>query len=112
MGSWKLGPCFSAYQYSRIRYNNGERTLYTERCCIRPGKYILACIGNPAKDWDNIHEHNYFRDNMGWNSVHGGFLEIQGHKYCDDAIIYNSMQIIDVVGTDNVISLIIFYYTL
>ena len=92
-GSWKLGPCSSNHTYYHTKGSSWQ-TEYTERCCLTPGKHILACTGNPADVYDI----------KAWNAVNGGFLEIQGHKYCDDAIFYNSMQIIHIVGTDGLIN--------
>ena len=89
-GDWKLGPCSGAHSLSKKRYNGKDTrqmTLYTERCCMAPGRYVLTCKGSPYT----------LNDNFGWNGKSGGFLEIQGHKYCDDSIIYNSMQVINIV---------------
>ena len=99
-----MGPCSSAYFYARRMHNDIGMTFYTERCCVIPGKHILSCIGSPYKE----------HDNRGWNAIAGAFLEIQGHKYCDDTITYNAMQMIDVVGANilllyNTIRLLTYY---
>ena len=86
-GNWKLGPCSGTHSLSAKRYSGRKMTFYTERCCMAPGRYVLTCKGSPYA----------LNDNFGWNGRSGGFLEIQGHKYCDDSIIYNSMQIINIV---------------
>ena len=77
---WKLGTCASlnfiesgaTYQYPAI---------YTERCCLEPGKYTLACYNNPSA--------------RGWNNA---YILINGHRYCDDFINYKSFQKILVTG--------------
>ena len=96
-GNWTLGPCSSIHNY-RHTSSSVRQTEYTERCCMAPGKHILTCKGNPSGEFDI----------KGWNALNGGFLEIQGHKYCDDAIFYNSMQTIHIVGTGGMIDSIMF----
>ena len=81
---WKLGPCSSlnsvqsgaTYQYP---------ALYTERCCLEPGKYTLVCYNDPPS--------------RGWNDA---YLLINGHRYCDEFISYKSRQKIYITGmTEN-----------
>ena len=78
---WKLGTCGSlnsietgsTYQYSAI---------YTERCCLDPGRYTLVCFNSPpAKGWNNAN------------------IQINGHQYCDDFVTYESFQKILVTGS-------------
>ena len=57
--SWTFGSCDSTEKYT----SNGQ---HTERCCLAQGEYTLSC-----KD----------RFGDGW---HGGFMEIQGNRYCED----------------------------
>ena len=78
---WKLGTCTSlnsiqtgaTYQYP---------ALYTERCCLEPGRYTLVCYNSPPS--------------QGWNDA---YLTINGRRYCDDFISYKSFQKILVTGT-------------
>ena len=57
--SWALGPCKSKETYQ----SNKEMT---QECCQAPGTYELECKDGFGDGW------------------HGGYLEIQGKKYCDD----------------------------
>ena len=57
--SWTFGECSSSQVY-------GNNQIYTEECCQKPGSYSISCKDS-AKD--------------GW---HGGYLEIEGTKYCTD----------------------------
>ena len=84
---WKLGTCTSlnsiengaTYQYP---------ALYTERCCLEPGRHTLVCYNYPpARGWDNAH------------------ILINGQKYCDDFISYKSFQKIFVTGTNSNVDL-------
>ena len=56
--SWNLGSCQSNGGYG----NNAE---YTEQCCLTPGNYNLECKDSYGD---------------GWN---GGYIEVNGEKYCD-----------------------------
>ena len=77
---WELGRCSSlnsiangaTYQYPAI---------YTERCCLEPGRYTLVCYNfPPAQGWKNAH------------------LTIEGHRYCDNFASYVSYQKISIAG--------------
>ena len=57
--SWTLGSCENEKSY-------GNGFQYTQECCQAPGAIELEC--------KNSYGH-------GWN---GGYLEIEGKKYCDD----------------------------
>ena len=57
--TWALGSCESKEAY---RNNN----VYTQECCFAPSEYDLKCKDSYGDGW------------------HGGYLEIQGKKYCDD----------------------------
>ena len=64
--SWTLGPCANAQSYPHeIGYTEYGKQ-YTERCCLPPGDYMLTCKVSSGE---------------GWN---GGFMEIQGNRYCHD----------------------------
>ena len=55
--------------------------MYTDRCCIAPGKHRLTCYNNPpARGWKNE------------------YLMIDGHRYCDNFVGFKSMQKIAVTG--------------
>ena len=56
--SWTLGSCESNGSYG----NNGE---YTQQCCLMPGRYNLACKDSYGDGW------------------HGGYIEVDGIKYCE-----------------------------
>ena len=57
--SWTLGTC-----YQHGDFENDQ--VYTEECCLDAGKHTLTCDDS----WKD-----------GW---HGGFIVIQGKKYCED----------------------------
>ena len=79
---WKLGACTSlnsiedgaTYHYP---------ALYTERCCLEPGRHTLLCYNYPPA--------------RGWNNAH---ILIDGERYCDDFVGYKSFQKILVTGTN------------
>merc|ERR1711974_337264 len=56
--SWTFGTCKSS-QYK-------SHNVYTQKCCLAPGKYTLSCKDSYGD---------------GWN---GGYLEISGTKVCND----------------------------
>ena len=66
---WRLGSCNSI----GIKYGDHEK--YIQRCCLEPDEYTLTCI-NKIKPF-------------GWGD---GYIEIQGHRYCDDFMSYRLMQ--------------------
>ena len=78
---WKLGACSSlnsiesgaTYQYPGV---------YTERCCLEPGKHTLVCYNYPPS--------------RGWTNAD---ILINGYRYCDDFMSYKSFQNILVSGT-------------
>ena len=55
--SWTFGSCASAQLYA-------NQQQYTERCCQTSGEYTLTCKDSNGDGW------------------HGGFMEIEGNKYC------------------------------
>ena len=55
--SWSLGDCSS-------NQTLGDKQSYTSFCCLNYGNHTLNCT----------------------NGGNGGFIEIQGKKYCKDAI--------------------------
>ena len=56
---WRVGECKSNREYQRDK-------IYIKQCCLPGGIHKLSC----KDDWGD-----------GWN---GGFLEINGQKYCDN----------------------------
>ena len=57
--SYAIGTCVSQEVYS----SNSD---YEEECCLEPGSYALDCKCSFGDGW------------------HGGYVEINGVKYCDD----------------------------
>ena len=85
---WKLGACTSLNSIdSGTTYHHPA--IYTERCCLKPGKHTLVCYNNPPA--------------RGWNNAN---ILINGHRYCDDFDGYKSFLKILVSGID-----FIFYST-
>ena len=56
--SWSLGSCHSNQIY-------GSDQSYSITCCQPPGNYRLYCYDSFGDGW------------------HGGYIEIEGNKYCD-----------------------------
>ena len=75
---WKIGTCDSI----GMKYENDHR--YIHRCCLKPGQYTLECTNK--------------RNPYGWND---GYIEIQGHRYCDDFMSYRLLQTIDIKSMNN-----------
>ena len=79
---WQLGPCSSLnsiYEDTIAEYH--FPALYTERCCLNPGRHTLLCHSKPAA--------------QGWKDE---YILIDGHRYCDNFIGYESFQKIFVTG--------------
>ena len=57
--SWVFGTCQSSKIYS-------NRKTYIENCCLIPGMHTLTCKDSFGDGW------------------HGGYLEIQGKRYCQN----------------------------
>ena len=57
--SWTFGDCSSSQEY-------GNHNIYTEECCQKAGSYPITCKDSYGDGW------------------HGGYLEIEGTKYCKD----------------------------
>ena len=71
--SWNFGSCCNVQKYE---FND----QYTERCCLAPGEYTLTCKTSYGNGWP------------------GGFMEIQGHRYCDDFRGYKAMRRVKISG--------------
>ena len=72
---WNFGSCHSSEGYTRYA------SQYTERCCLAEGQeYVLACQTSLPGGWKD------------------GFVEVQGHKYCDDFITSKAMYKIEILG--------------
>jgi hypothetical protein len=69
--NWEIGPCSSSPMQSK---QNQMYAKYIEKCCISPGKHTLTCTDSEKTGWG------------------GGFLEIQGHRYCHDFIGFTAMR--------------------
>ena len=72
---WQFSSC------SSIGVHYDKYTKYIHRCCLNPGNYTLIC-----RNKEKPH---------GWND---GYIEIQGHRYCDDFLSYRVMQKISLQG--------------
>ena len=70
---WALGSCNFDLGYV------GDRT-YTEMCCLPPGQHTLTCKSSYG---------------VGWTY---GFLEINGHRFCDDFTGYKAMRALNIAG--------------
>merc|ERR1712038_1143565 len=57
--SWTFGACSSSQEY-------GNHNIYTEECCQKAGSYPITCKDSYGDGW------------------HGGYLEIEGTKYCKE----------------------------
>ena len=57
--SWIFGSCANSQTYK-------SKQIYTEKCCQLEGEYELICKDSFGDGW------------------HGGYLEIDGTKYCTD----------------------------
>ena len=57
--SWIFGNCANSQTYK-------SKQIYTEKCCQLEGEYELICKDSFGDGW------------------HGGYLEIDGTKYCTD----------------------------
>ena len=71
---WTLGECKNPESYD-------DFSSYVERCCLAPGQYTLTCQNTDHPD--------------GW---YGGYIEIQGHRHCDDFLAYKAMRRIIIKG--------------
>ena len=62
--SWSLGSCASLYNTNTgLQYTDNK--VFSEQCCLSAGEYTLECKDSYGDGWD------------------GGFVEIQGTRYCD-----------------------------
>ena len=80
--AWALGSC------TLDLGDVGDRT-YTEMCCVPPGQQTLTCKASDGFGWTNI------------------FVEINGHRFCNDFTGHKAMRTIDVAG-----ELCLIYYTI
>ena len=80
---WLLGTCNSIGK----EYKNFKK--YIDRCCLKPGQYTLTCINT--------------KNPYGWGD---GYVEIQGHRYCDDFMSYRLLQKISIRSKFMIIILI------
>ena len=74
---WKIGSCYGPKNIVEYHANS----TYFGRCCLRPGLYTLVCKNDIAP--------------YGWGN---SFIEILGHRYCDDFVGYKGFRRIVVNG--------------
>ena len=72
---WQFSSC-SSFGISYDKY-----TKYIHRCCLGPGNHTLICKNKKSP--------------YGWDD---GYIEIQGHRYCDDFLSYRLIQRISLQG--------------
>ena len=74
------GPCTFAAGHEK---ENTDSTKYVERCCLSPKEYTLTCRDSQKRGWQ------------------GGYIEIQGHKHCQDFFVgYTARRKLTVLGGD------------
>ena len=78
---WNMGNCSSSNSYLESTGYNFP-AVYTERCCLTPGRHTLSCYNDPPV--------------QGWKDA---YITIDGHRYCDDFATFKSFQKVDVTGT-------------
>ena len=86
---WNIGSCSSAGIYPEWLPNKmGDVTrTFVRSCWLVPGQHVLECYSK-----------NY---SAGWTNA---YIEIQGHRYCDDFISIKAFRNIIIAG--------IFFYKL
>merc|ERR1711860_361576 len=57
--SWTVGSCYSNQQYA-------SQSQYSQNCCQAEGDWPVTCSDSYGDGW------------------HGGYIEIDGEKFCDD----------------------------
>ena len=76
--SWTYGPCsFDASE----KQGSDNTTIYVEKCCLFEREYTLKCRDSEKRGWS------------------GEYLQIQGHKHCQDFFVgYTARRKIAVLG--------------
>ena len=74
---WTLGSCYGP----KIGFPYGENEFHYDRCCLQPGRHILACINKKSE--------------LGWGNL---TFEINRKRYCDDFVGFKAMRTIHVEG--------------
>ena len=74
---WQVGVCNSF----DITYSDNEK--YIKRCCLELGLHTLTCTNK--------------RNPYGWGD---GYIEIQGHRYCNDFMSFRLMNRITIRSND------------
>ena len=77
---WELGSC-SSLNFIASGTTYEYPAVYTERCCLQPGRHTLTCYNTPPS--------------RGWKNA---YIMIDGHLHCDNFVSYKSFQKIDVKG--------------
>ena len=70
---WTLGSCTAADEYDRPG-------AYTTQCCTDSETPVLTCKNSDISGWKDSH------------------LEINGHRFCDDVVSYESRVQLNVSG--------------
>ena len=79
--SWSLGSCSSPTGTSKF----GSNQASTHECCQAPGSYELTCNCSYGDGW------------------HGGYLEIQGKKYCEGFVNgHVNKEQVTITGTNSI----------
>ena len=86
---WNIGSCSSVNVYPDVIYTD-ERHLYTKAqlmrtltrsCWLAPSDHVLECYNKDySKGWPNA------------------YIEIQGHRYCDDFVSIKALRRIRIAG--------------
>ena len=76
--SWTYGPCSFDVRDTK---ENDDTAIYVEKCCVSEKENTLTCRDSGKRGW------------------RGEYLEIQGHKYCNDFFTgYNARRKITILG--------------
>ena len=76
--SWTYGNC--SFEVRDDEESKGI-TNFVEKCCVYDDEYTLTCRDSEKKGWQ------------------GGYIEIQGHKYCHDFFVgYVTRERVTVLG--------------
>ena len=93
---WSLGYCSDYYgdPVTPLSWKPFEKII-TTRCCLAEETYLLECAYEAQ--WEQVWKQSY--------------LDIQGHKYCDDFIGLRAFRLIDISGNILTIGIYINIYS-
>ena len=74
---WRMGPCYGPKRGLKYQWT----TIDHDRCCLLPGQCTLTCINKKSI--------------YGWGNIR---FEIDGKRYCDDFIGFQTMRKVLVQG--------------